>query len=122
VPELPDAVPAAAEPQTRPAMLQRAAQPRPLAAVAVLPDAPAPEQEARALPQQEQVSPPVRVPKPIELRAQAEPVQPQALEELLERVQRASVPAQAAQRQVSPRLAALPDGVAAEPRPLPSSA
>lgn len=86
--------------------------------MAVLPDATA-QQEAQALPQQEQVSRPVRAPPRIELRAQAALVQPQALEEQLERVQLAS---QAAQRQVSPQPAALPGGVAAEPRPLPSSA
>ena len=87
----------------------------------MLPDATA-QQEAQALPQQEQVSRPVRAPPRIELRAQAALVQPQALEEQLERVQLASLPAQAAQRQVSPQPAALPVGVAAEPRPLPSSA
>lgn len=99
---------------------ERAEQPRPLAAVVVWSDATA-QQEARALPQQEQVSRPVRAPR-IELGAQAALVQPQALEEQLERVQLASLPAQAAQRQVSPQPAALPGGVAAEPRPLPSSA
>ena len=89
--------------------------------MAVLPDATA-QQEAQALPQQEQVSRPVRAPPRIELPAQAAAlVQPQALEEQLERVQLASLPAQAAQRQVSPQPAALPVGVA-EPRPLPSSA
>lgn len=100
---------------------ERAEQPRPLAAVAVLSDATA-QQEARALPQQEQVSPPVRARPRIELRAQAALVQPQALEEQLERVQLASLPALAAQRQVLPQPAALPGGVAAEPRPLPSFA
>ena len=55
-----------------------------------------------------------------ERRAQAAPVQPQALG--LERAQGALRPVQAEPRQVSPQLAALPGGVAAEPRPLPFSA
>jgi len=95
------------------------AQQRPRLAVVAWPDAAPPQPEARA--QHKQVSPPPSGPQPGR-RARAEPVQPQALEQQLEPVQRASLPAEAEPRQVSPQLAALPGGVAAEPRPLPSSA
>ena len=103
----------------QPAMVQPEpeAQLQPRAAVVVLPDAVAPQPAARA--QHTRVCPRVRGSRP---ERRAEPVQPQGLERQLEPVQRASLPAQAEPRQVSPQLAALPGGVAAEPRPPPSSA
>jgi hypothetical protein len=112
-----------AEPQMQPAMVrpEPAAQLRPRVVVVVWPDAAVPQPAARA--QHKQASPLVWGSQS-EQRAQAAPVQPQALalEQLLEQVQRALLPQRAEPRQVSPQLAALPGGVAAEPRPLPSSA
>jgi hypothetical protein len=119
----PDAALPPAEPQTQPAIVRQepAAQLRPRVAVVVWPDAAVPQPAARA--QHKQASPLVWGSQS-EQRAQAAPVQPQALalEQLLEQVQRALLPQRAEPRQVSPQLAALPGGVAAEPRPLPSSA
>ena len=118
-----DAVAAPAESPTRREMLEpmRAAQPRLPAGAAVVPDEVGPEQEARALLLQAQAFPPAGAPQPIGLPAQAAPGLPRelALKELLELVESAS---RAAPRQVSPQLAARPGAVAAELRPLPSSA
>jgi len=96
--------------------LERAAQLRPRVAAVALPDA---AQQPEAPAQYEQVSPPVWERQP-ELRVQA--TQVLALEQPLERVQPASLPGQREPPQVSPRLAALLGELAAEPRPLPSSA
>lgn len=120
--EQPGAGRAPAGPQMQPAVLQQepAAQLRPRTAVAVLPDAPAPQLEARAL--HKRVSPRLRGSQP-ERRAQAgAPAQPRALalEQPRERVQPASLPVQ--RRQVSPQPAARPGAVQAVPRPFLSSA
>jgi hypothetical protein len=108
-----------AEPQMHSAMVQPEpeSQRRPRVAVVAWPDAAAPQPEARA-PHKQAAQ---RVwGSQTERRAQAAPVQPQALG--LERAQGALRPVPAEPRQVSPQLAALPGGVAAEPRPLPFSA
>jgi hypothetical protein len=116
----PDAALAPAEPQTQPAMLQPelAAQLQPRAAVVVLPDAVAPQPEARA--QHKQVFPRVRESQPVR-RARVEALQPQALalEQPPERVQPPLLLEPAEPPQVSPQLPALWGGTA---RPLPSSA
>ena len=118
----PDAAQPPAEPLTQPATVQqeRTAQLQPWAAVVVVPDAVAlPAAQA----QYEQASPLLWGPQ-LERRVRAEPVQPQALalEQTPEPVQRALLPEPAEPPQVSPQLAAPPGGLAAEPRPLPSSA
>ena len=71
----PDAARSSEEPRMQPALVQleRAAQLQLRAAVLVLPDEAAPQLEARALAQYEQVSPLVRGPRP-ERQALAEPV------------------------------------------------
>jgi hypothetical protein len=113
----PDAALAPAEPQTQPAMVQpelaaQLLQPR--AAVVVLPDAVGPRPEARA--QYEQASLLLWGPQP-ERRERVQALQPRALEQTPEQVQRALLAEPAEPPQVSPQPAALGE-VATEPLPL----